>query len=308
MTYEHKDVPANKGANHVPYDWTYANAAARTGASGFVSEDIGKLARQTDDNTLWMLTATTPTWVPVGAGSAFMQTLMDDADAATARATLAANIMRCGEVVNSSTSKTLGASDIGKHHHTYDSPTLTLPPFSVCENGSMLLISCYSGVTTISRNGTEALYTTSSVTSFTLNPGDFAILTTNGTDAWLAMICRATVAQVSPKILTFTRDLSSASGNVDYTGLGFQPSVAMVMVGTGPVWSAGISDGTIQAMLFNYGSGDPRFAVTHSVGVYPSTSAYQQGTISILSDGIRIAWTKTGSPAGTVSGRILCWQ
>lgn len=127
--------------------------------------------------------------------SAFIKTLLDDADAATARATLVANIMRCGAYATSNTSRTLGASDLGKHHHTYASPTLTLPPFSVCENGSMLLISCYSGVATISRNGTEALFTTSSVTSFTLNPGDFAILTTNATNAWSAIICRATVAQ-----------------------------------------------------------------------------------------------------------------
>jgi microcystin-dependent protein len=76
MTYEHKDVPANKGANHVPYNWTYANAAARTGASGFVSADVGKLALQTDNNTLWMLTATTPTWALAGGnlGSAALLT------------------------------------------------------------------------------------------------------------------------------------------------------------------------------------------------------------------------------------------
>lgn len=63
---EHGDFPVNKGVIHKPYEWEYANAAARTGASGFVSGDIGKLARQSDDNTLWMLTATTPTWQQVG--------------------------------------------------------------------------------------------------------------------------------------------------------------------------------------------------------------------------------------------------
>lgn len=51
---------------HIPYNWSYADASARTGASGFTSDDLGKFARQLDNNSLWMLTATTPTWVQVG--------------------------------------------------------------------------------------------------------------------------------------------------------------------------------------------------------------------------------------------------
>lgn len=54
---------------HVPYNFSYANAAARTGAGGFVAGDVGKFARQTDDNSIWILTATTPTWVQVGGGA-----------------------------------------------------------------------------------------------------------------------------------------------------------------------------------------------------------------------------------------------
>lgn len=50
---------------HVIANWIYANAAARTGAGGFVSGDVGKVALQSDDNTLWLLTATTPTWVRI---------------------------------------------------------------------------------------------------------------------------------------------------------------------------------------------------------------------------------------------------
>ncbi len=63
---QHSDL--STGVIHIVYNWTYANAAARTGATGFISGDIGKLARQTDTNALYMLTATTPTWVAVGGG------------------------------------------------------------------------------------------------------------------------------------------------------------------------------------------------------------------------------------------------
>jgi hypothetical protein len=53
---------------HVPYAWSYADAAAREAATGFAAGDVGKLARQLDDNSLWMLTDDYPaeTWVQIG--------------------------------------------------------------------------------------------------------------------------------------------------------------------------------------------------------------------------------------------------
>ena len=56
-------LASNGLQNAVVYRWTYADAATRTAATGFVSTDVGALALQQSDNTLWMLTATTPTWV-----------------------------------------------------------------------------------------------------------------------------------------------------------------------------------------------------------------------------------------------------
>jgi len=52
---------------HIPYSWEYADTAAREGASGFLETDEGKFARQTDNNTIWMLVDySAPTWTPVG--------------------------------------------------------------------------------------------------------------------------------------------------------------------------------------------------------------------------------------------------
>lgn len=62
----HKSIPLAE--RHASHNYEYANAAARTGATGFVAGDLGKLSWQTDDNTFWILTATTPTWVAFGAG------------------------------------------------------------------------------------------------------------------------------------------------------------------------------------------------------------------------------------------------
>jgi hypothetical protein len=55
--------------NHRLESWVYANAAARTGATGFVAGDIGRISYQTDTGEYWRLTATTPTWVLVAVGS-----------------------------------------------------------------------------------------------------------------------------------------------------------------------------------------------------------------------------------------------
>lgn len=65
---EHDVIPA--GEIHIAYNWSYADAAARTGATGFIAADVGKFARQLDDNSIWMLTATTPTWVAVSGTAA----------------------------------------------------------------------------------------------------------------------------------------------------------------------------------------------------------------------------------------------
>lgn len=54
---------------HVPYAFLYADESERTGASGLAAADVGKFARQSDDNSVWMLTATTPTWLEISAHS-----------------------------------------------------------------------------------------------------------------------------------------------------------------------------------------------------------------------------------------------
>ena len=51
--------------------FTYADAAARTGATGLVSTDIGKVAKQSDDGSFWLLTNYSPVaWVALTGASA----------------------------------------------------------------------------------------------------------------------------------------------------------------------------------------------------------------------------------------------
>lgn len=57
------------GDIHRLANWEYATASARTAATGFTADDIGKIAKQTDNNTFWELTAVTPAWLQIGGGS-----------------------------------------------------------------------------------------------------------------------------------------------------------------------------------------------------------------------------------------------
>jgi len=55
---------------HVPFAYTYANATARNAATGFITIDIGKIAWQTDDNSVWLLTDDSPiTWFQINAAA-----------------------------------------------------------------------------------------------------------------------------------------------------------------------------------------------------------------------------------------------
>lgn len=59
-----------------PARWTYADAAARTSASGFVGSDIGQLSYQSDTQTYWRLTTTAPAWVADTTGGIIVKGTM----------------------------------------------------------------------------------------------------------------------------------------------------------------------------------------------------------------------------------------
>jgi len=60
---------SNASLVHRPYSWEYADETEREAATGMVPADVGKLSRQLDDNSLWMLTDDSPvTWTAVAGG------------------------------------------------------------------------------------------------------------------------------------------------------------------------------------------------------------------------------------------------
>lgn len=54
---------------HIIQAFEYANAAARTGAAGLTAADVGKVARQLDNDTFWVLQNNAPvTWAEITPG------------------------------------------------------------------------------------------------------------------------------------------------------------------------------------------------------------------------------------------------
>lgn len=68
-TVKHNLQTESEGIHQI-HNWTYANAAARTAATGFIADDLYKIAlEETPSPTLWMLTAVTPTWIQISGSS-----------------------------------------------------------------------------------------------------------------------------------------------------------------------------------------------------------------------------------------------
>lgn len=116
---------------------------------------------------------------------------------------------------------------------------------------------------------------------------------------------------LSSKIKTGTRDLSAASGNVAYTGIGFQPTaiICLAIVDSADYQvSWGFADSSKAGENVTKDS-STTFRNLGSVLIFLQTSggAYQTATVnSYDSDGFTLTWTKTGSPTGTLKLLFFC--
>lgn len=117
------------------------------------------------------------------------------------------------------------------------------------------------------------------------------------------------------KVVSFQRDVSTASGNQSVTGVGFQPKGAIFVMGisgNAARASIGVDDGTTAGSIYgNAGGTVGQFNVVNE-SIYANTTdgatAYQGHVTSWDSDGFTIAWTKTGSPTGTITIKALCFR
>ena len=108
------------------------------------------------------------------------------------------------------------------------------------------------------------------------------------------------------KLITSTRDLTAASGNVSYTGTGFTPTaIIQLSFITASIASIGFADSARADLGFKM-----NVTATYESGVvYFETSSNNYQTASVASydsDGFTLTWTKVNSPTGTVNLGFLC--
>lgn len=115
------------------------------------------------------------------------------------------------------------------------------------------------------------------------------------------------------KLVTFTRDLSLASGDVSYSGiLTFRPRgiifLACVDAGYSASYGVDQSTGDLGIMDGANGSNQLKFNMGHAIGIYPSAGNGVYGnTKQMLDDGFVITYTKEGSPTGVVGVIAMCF-
>jgi hypothetical protein len=106
-------------------------------------------------------------------------------------------------------------------------------------------------------------------------------------------------------MMTTTFDMSSANGTTtDLTGAGFNPTHAFIMCSEGTAANStwGFGDGTFDGVIYDNHvvSADTLTSnVANTCYALDTSGNFQAGTLSLISDGVRITWAKTGSPSGT---------
>jgi len=170
----HKHQNVSNGI-HIPYAFEYADTAARTGATGFVASDVGKFARQTDNNTIWMLTGVGPSWIEISGGGV----------ASSNKVVVSALKASAGNIYKGDAVYVVGY-DTGTSSVTCElaqaDDLLTMPAFGIAEAnftdsvaGNVLVSGALSGIDTSSFSEGSVLYVS------TTTPGELTdTIPTNG--------------------------------------------------------------------------------------------------------------------------------
>ncbi len=105
----------------------------------------------------------------------------------------------------------------------------------------------------------------------------------------------------------FTRDMTAASGDVSYTGVGFAPMALTTFCNNGTsAFSFGMSGSSKAGYCAYRDNLDVNGAGGFLIDLDMSGGAYQYATVKTYdADGFTLTWVKGGSPTGTASLNFL---
>jgi len=112
------------------------------------------------------------------------------------------------------------------------------------------------------------------------------------------------------KAKTITREMTAASGDVSYTGIGFTPTALLffssVQAASATISSQGSSDAS-KYYTCHYATAAGTFAVSNTKCIYLGSTVNNQSAIvkSYDADGFTLTWTKAGSPAANTANILV---
>lgn len=143
-----------------------------------------------------------------------------------------------------------------------------------------------------------------------LNFGDGLVNTDIAAAAAIALTKLASIPYLYSKVLYVTRVITAASGDVSYTGVGFQPTCLICFSDKSNAlfacWGAVDSGSYERGINYEY---TPKFSETDKLVAILTASGESQSAVlkTFDADGFTLTWTKAGSPTGTViTIAVLC--
>lgn len=117
--------------------------------------------------------------------------------------------------------------------------------------------------------------------------------------------------RLASKIITATRDLAAASGDVNYPGVGFVPTsiLCIANVDNSFKFSIGMVDVSRVSKSIAPSAANFMWAGSTFITVSNAVDTAQTAILkSFEADGFVLTWTKLGSPTGTLQLSFLCFR
>jgi hypothetical protein len=116
----------------------------------------------------------------------------------------------------------------------------------------------------------------------------------------------------SPKVVQFSRDMTTATGTQSVTGVGFRPSAVIGhnVVDPSNKQGWGMDDATLSAGTNTRDAvGADTWEASNFIHVQFGGGVTYDGTIqSFDADGFTVSWTKAGASTGSLLCRMLCFK